>query len=914
MASVESIPVYMLPGVSVMQPPHLEGDPSLATEILPGPPPLQSVQQAGLPRRDHKKTVTMFSYLPSSDPGTTYTGHMATPLASTTDVDGPRRKRARLDKGSTSRAQRASARNLSAAAPASDPLLLSEAIASSSHLIPDSDPFSIPLDSDEPMLSRSNSIANLDDSAPVNSNARRSQAPRREKGKGREKDATVKVKEEPSAVTLSTGDLGPALPNEDHCSSCRSVGSLVYCDGCPRAFHLLCLDPPMDASDLPEGDARWFCPACTIQQKPPPKPPASLKLMAPLIEQLWASLPIEYQLPQDIRTHFKDVATGPRGTYVNSSEMRPPRLNRQGQLEDREPYRLKDRNGEPVLCFRCGTSALPPGVAASAPAAKRARRETTDVNFIDSGRSIISCDYCHLHWHLDCVDPPLSFMPPWGRKWMCPNHADRVLQPKRRIPKANATLVEITKPHQPNNGNIEIIQPETVVSAPPKIAVDEVLINGRRYRVPERIITLDFWNKVGKPVGVMEEDSDDSSAISSPLTSLSSLDDDEIPVSDSSATLFSLEDIAAAHLLCALKLRRPSTVSQLSDNGAPNGVHGLGADSGAQVHEVGSLLLESKTEGHMNGTMKPLGKRLITPVQARTSEADDRGKAPRARRSTITRQQDRQRTQPPRRSARFGDDGDVSMDVEPVTATPSVLRRSDGRKAEPKKDVAQGTKVSPETRPEHNGLVAHHQSHTVLESVLDQPDLEPSSGSTSGRPKRTRQPARRKSSLAPLIGGIVVARNGGEPDSDSVAASVEVQRSPIASSTSRTRASTSSTRRKPLPDQKGSQDQSSSQKPVTPTPASVRATGPSAVTPDPSAKVTEPKPTLKIRLPRLSLPSISALPTTQAADSTQSASSARSNANKPSRSRPRRQLRRQTSTSVSLNEASVSSEAGSSLR
>lgn len=26
--------------------------------------------------------------------------------------------------------------------------------------------------------------------------------------------------------------------------------------------------------------------------------------------------------------------------------------------------------------------------------------------------------------------------------------------------------------------------------------VDEVLINGRRYRVPERIIMLDFWDKV----------------------------------------------------------------------------------------------------------------------------------------------------------------------------------------------------------------------------------------------------------------------------------------------------------------------------------------------------------------------------------------------------------------------------------
>ena len=100
--------------------------------------------------------------------------------------------------------------------------------------------------------------------------------------------------------------------------------------------------------------------------------------------------------------------------------------SRHGQLEDRDPYRLKDRNGEPVLCFRCGTSALPPGVAASAPATKRARMETSGATHPESGRSIVSCDYCHLHWHLDCVDPPMSCMPPWGRKWMCPNHADRI--------------------------------------------------------------------------------------------------------------------------------------------------------------------------------------------------------------------------------------------------------------------------------------------------------------------------------------------------------------------------------------------------------------------------------------------------------------------------------------------------------
>ena len=57
------------------------------------------------------------------------------------------------------------------------------------------------------------------------------------------------------------------------------------------------------------------------------------------------------------------------------------------------------------------------------------------------------------------------------------------------------------KPRQWNNGNIEIIQAKTApppVIAPNKVNVDEVLINGRRYRVPERIITLDFWDKIAK--------------------------------------------------------------------------------------------------------------------------------------------------------------------------------------------------------------------------------------------------------------------------------------------------------------------------------------------------------------------------------------------------------------------------------
>jgi hypothetical protein len=100
--------------------------------------------------------------------------------------------------------------------------------------------------------------------------------------------------------------------------------------------------------------------------------------------------------------------------------------SRFGLVEDRDAHRLRDKNGGPVLCFKCGTSALPIGLAATAPAAKRARRSPTRVN-AEIWKSIVSCDYCNLHWHLDCLDPPLPTMPPLNKKWMCPNHAEGVL-------------------------------------------------------------------------------------------------------------------------------------------------------------------------------------------------------------------------------------------------------------------------------------------------------------------------------------------------------------------------------------------------------------------------------------------------------------------------------------------------------
>ncbi|XP_040535094.1 autoimmune regulator isoform X2 [Gallus gallus] len=55
----------------------------------------------------------------------------------------------------------------------------------------------------------------------------------------------------------------PALyqDNEDECAVCGDGGELICCDGCPRAFHLPCLVPPLPR--VPSGT--WQCSSCVAK-------------------------------------------------------------------------------------------------------------------------------------------------------------------------------------------------------------------------------------------------------------------------------------------------------------------------------------------------------------------------------------------------------------------------------------------------------------------------------------------------------------------------------------------------------------------------------------------------------------------------------------------------------------------------
>ncbi|NXX15648.1 AIRE regulator, partial [Podargus strigoides] len=53
--------------------------------------------------------------------------------------------------------------------------------------------------------------------------------------------------------------------NEDECAVCGDGGELICCDGCPRAFHLSCLVPPLPR--VPSGT--WRCSSCVVSVAEP---------------------------------------------------------------------------------------------------------------------------------------------------------------------------------------------------------------------------------------------------------------------------------------------------------------------------------------------------------------------------------------------------------------------------------------------------------------------------------------------------------------------------------------------------------------------------------------------------------------------------------------------------------------------
>uniref|UniRef100_A0A4W6CQ13 Chromodomain helicase DNA binding protein 3 n=1 Tax=Lates calcarifer TaxID=8187 RepID=A0A4W6CQ13_LATCA len=59
------------------------------------------------------------------------------------------------------------------------------------------------------------------------------------------------------SINFTEGD-GYETDHQDYCEVCQQGGEIILCDTCPRAYHLVCLEPELDKA--PEG--KWSCPHC----------------------------------------------------------------------------------------------------------------------------------------------------------------------------------------------------------------------------------------------------------------------------------------------------------------------------------------------------------------------------------------------------------------------------------------------------------------------------------------------------------------------------------------------------------------------------------------------------------------------------------------------------------------------------
>lgn len=68
----------------------------------------------------------------------------------------------------------------------------------------------------------------------------------------------TKKKKKPSAKSKFPDGEDGEQEHQDYCEVCQQGGEIILCDTCPKAYHLVCLDPELE--EAPEG--KWSCPTC----------------------------------------------------------------------------------------------------------------------------------------------------------------------------------------------------------------------------------------------------------------------------------------------------------------------------------------------------------------------------------------------------------------------------------------------------------------------------------------------------------------------------------------------------------------------------------------------------------------------------------------------------------------------------
>lgn len=192
--------------------------------------------------------------------------------------------------------------------------------------------------------------------------------------------------------------------NNDWCAACGDTGEILCCENCPRSFHFTCLEPPLAMEDISD-DEPWLCRVCEGRHKSSKRSPAIFRGLFGELENLLSKRNSTcFQLPRGLKDRYEGAKSDGLGEFQPDK----PRA------EEHDPWRLFDKNGDPIQCFKCGLSAL--------------------------HGPLLTCELCDVHWHLDCVfGIELGPQVPLPARWTCPNHVTELIKSAPLISRTRLT-------------------------------------------------------------------------------------------------------------------------------------------------------------------------------------------------------------------------------------------------------------------------------------------------------------------------------------------------------------------------------------------------------------------------------------------------------------------------------------------
>lgn len=202
---------------------------------------------------------------------------------------------------------------------------------------------------------------------------------------------------------VDDGD-GYETDHQDYCEVCQQGGEIILCDTCPRAYHLVCLDPELEKA--PEG--KWSCPHCV-------SPPGSLACGA------CARPP------------------GPCAVVLGGTELEGGRRTLVGGVQPSCPYLCSPRQEKE------GVQWEPKDDDEEEDEAGCEEEEDDHMEFCrvcKDGGELLCCDACPSSYHLHCLNPPLPEIP--NGEWLCPRCTVSVT-PVPPAPNAPPTTTPTTK-------------------------------------------------------------------------------------------------------------------------------------------------------------------------------------------------------------------------------------------------------------------------------------------------------------------------------------------------------------------------------------------------------------------------------------------------------------------------------------